>query len=373
MKKIKFVLNAELDDFWFNPIRPNGLKLRLSNAGIIYVSLRSKTPEDEHFIARSRVEAKLTCIEHVSVDMFRFMTKLKDGHFCPFGTSRTQLPRVVRGETKIFEDGKIADGYSPRLSVCPEEVETLVLEAKTKLKSALNRVLGLLSWQQNPRLEWTLDREALYWGSPKSKMFYATPLEYQEPITMDVMGGLIWNEAEERLLSQNWKVQNLAEPLGHELLREARALESNSLRSCLIMTAAALEVGVKSHCSILAPDTSWLFEKIQSPPVYRIIKEYLPKLSRESDIDENIWIELKKLSKVAEKLFELRNKVAHTGVEVSSADVKRFIPMVSDILYILDVIRGHEWATKNVSPKIGTKMGWSHSGKSQKITISLSE
>lgn len=68
------------------------------------------------------------------------------------------------------------------------------------------------------------------------------------------------------------------EPLGHHMLREARATAGRHHASALVMGIAAAEIGTKQLIAALVPDATWLAENLPSPPLVRMLSEYLPLL-----------------------------------------------------------------------------------------------
>jgi hypothetical protein len=68
------------------------------------------------------------------------------------------------------------------------------------------------------------------------------------------------------------------EPVAHQLLREALELRTSNPRSALAIGIAAVEIGVKDLIASLIPNARWLVMEAPSPPVWRILREYLPML-----------------------------------------------------------------------------------------------
>jgi hypothetical protein len=151
------------------------------------------------------------------------------------------------------------------------------------------------------------------------------------------------------------------EPLGHELLREAKAaMRNGSPRSGLLLAATALEAGVKTHAAKLVPDADWLLAEMPSPPIHKMLRHYLPNLhaSRGTGLAE--WAKLKPLFKDAEKLAKYRNDLAHAGdmpANVITA-LPELMNSVSDLLYVLDALEGHQWAKGCVSHRTSKMLGW---------------
>ena len=75
-----------------------------------------------------------------------------------------------------------------------------------------------------------------------------------------------------------YTMTGISQPLGHELLREAFTTRSKNPRSSLLVTMTALEVGVKEYIADLVPSAEWLAFHVPTPPVVKILAEYLPTL-----------------------------------------------------------------------------------------------
>ena len=125
------------------------------------------------------------------------------------------------------------------------------------------------------------------------------------------------------------------------------------------MAAAALETGAKIHISEIAPDTAWLVEEMPSPPIFKVLRDYIPALHSDRGKDVEWWLKFRPHLKTASSLFEVRNKIAHTGCVPENAKTPvEYTNAVKDILYALDVLAGHEWAKQRLSFPIRRELGW---------------
>jgi hypothetical protein len=84
-----------------------------------------------------------------------------------------------------------------------------------------------------------------------------------------------WNESAEQFVGKE-VTGSVDEPIGHVLLREAWANQTENLRSSIVLAVAAAEVGFKQFASIVLPDSDWLLESIQSPPLIKMLTELFP-------------------------------------------------------------------------------------------------
>src|SRR5205085_9911444 len=100
-------------------------------------------------------------------------------------------------------------------------------------------------------------------------------------------------------------------PLGHVLFREAWRLREGNLRSALVMGVAAAETAVKAFIINAAPATSWLIETLQSPPLEKLIRDYLPTLPSKAVGFQTVPPIKKEMRSALKTAVEERNKVVH--------------------------------------------------------------
>jgi hypothetical protein len=144
------------------------------------------------------------------------------------------------------------------------------------------------------------------------------------------------------------------EPLAHELAREALALCSTSPRSALITAVVALETGVKHYIKDAAPNTSWLIENLPSPPVERLMTEYIQEINAASR-RPHLPLASEELDLLKKRISQ-RNHVAHgASSSVDTRNLKEFIKFVINVLYRLDFCRGLTWAQELADQDIASE------------------
>jgi hypothetical protein len=137
-------------------------------------------------------------------------------------------------------------------------------------------------------------------------------------------------------------------PTAHELLREAWNLKPTSPRSALMLGLSALEVGVKAFVATIVPNSEWLCFEVPTPPVVRILREYLPQLPVRQTIGGKVFVPDATLNTI-KKATEQRNRVAHRGVRVEySQSLNEVLSSVQTVLFLLDYYAGHSWALNNI-------------------------
>jgi hypothetical protein len=138
-----------------------------------------------------------------------------------------------------------------------------------------------------------------------------------------------------------------SEPLAHALLHEAWQQMLTHYRSSLMTAVSAAEVGFKEFAIGLWPQTEWLLSTIQSPPLEKMIAEFLPKLPVKNRFDGKApFIPQSIIDVLKKKAIPLRNKVTHKGEQIKSETLREILDAVKDFLYILDYYAGHTWAAE---------------------------
>ncbi len=127
------------------------------------------------------------------------------------------------------------------------------------------------------------------------------------------------------------------------------------------------------HVSHIAPDTAWLMEEMPSPPIFKVLRDYIPLIHSARGKEIIYWDKVKPFIKKAQKLIELRNKVAHTGkIPENAGPIQNNLELVSDLLYLLDVLNGHEWAKTLVGSELRQSLDWP-SPKEGRYTITIQD
>jgi hypothetical protein len=141
----------------------------------------------------------------------------------------------------------------------------------------------------------------------------------------------------------------LDEPLGHELLREAWTNRGQNPRSSIVLAVAAAEVGFKQFAVRAFPETEWILENLQSPPLINMLKKF-PWSKFVSPLSDIVPTVPKSIIKELDNAVSMRNKIVHTGVaELKGKTVESVIASVRDLLYFLDALEGQSWAINHMS------------------------
>ncbi len=236
----------------------------------------------------------------------------------------------------------------PTLSRMPEAFQSFLNQVHHELSNAIKLVVNSLRWRANllgPHQ--TFSSSGLSW-SFDGKFWHWTPSDY-EVILSDTTQVLRVNES----IGEDVKKfvrEKKQEPVCHELFREAWEQKISNPRSSLLVGLSALEVAVKTAISSLNPDSTWLVENLPSPPVLKIINDYIPKLSVENKINGKIPRLPKKLDDEIKKAVTIRNSITHIGAKPPSYErLYSMLSAIRDVIWLLEYYRGYAWAYSHIS------------------------
>jgi len=143
------------------------------------------------------------------------------------------------------------------------------------------------------------------------------------------------------------------EPLAHKLFREAWNLRESNARSSLVIGVAAAEVGVKRLIGNLVPETQWLMDEIQFPPLSKLLRKYLPSLHVRAKFNKKKILPPSILINTLTKAVECRNKIVHTGQEPPPLkELHEILWAINDLLWICDAYSGQTWVSEHISPEV---------------------
>lgn len=141
--------------------------------------------------------------------------------------------------------------------------------------------------------------------------------------------------------------------LGHRLLEEARNSYGRA-RAVLAMTA--VEVHTKQFIAEVAPNTAWLLENLPSPPMVKLLTDFVPTLTVPQPIDGRVLPPPTFLVNDLMAGAQVRNAVVHRGQEVSWQVLERVVSAAQDVIWLLDHYRGVEWAEGQMRERTWTAL-----------------
>lgn len=240
---------------------------------------------------------------------------------------------------------KLTDPTPMRSSSCPslpDKLGVFVTSVQTELLEAAKKTVSLLRWRcdiQGPHnpygisaFEWSTDDSAWY-SVPTGTISH---LQVSQDLQVD-----------RRVVSavQTLATRCLSEPIAHELFREAWSQCYRNNRSALVIGIAAIETGVKNCIAQLAPDTRWLLENLQSPPVEKMLIHYLPTLGASRVPNGKRLTVPSALIDPLQKAVVIRNNIIHgRKATVRLEHLEDTLLLIRDFLWLFDYLVGSDWA-----------------------------
>jgi hypothetical protein len=253
------------------------------------------------------------------------------------------------------DSGAIVSKYLPAegggflLDAYPAEMQSFLLAETASLMRHLQSAFGIVRWRyfddigEGAEFEpwapmWSTD--GVGWHalrlSRSLKASLGPQLRLQESV----------GEALEALVDQGAR-----EPLGREIWHVATTAEP---RTAVILAVTAVEVELKRLIGDCVPHSDWLVTNLPTPPIVRIIEEYLPKIIEMSpETAPPRW-----LTRNLRTAVSRRNSFTHGGAESSDRwsspgllpeEVAKHLTAASDLLWLFDLYRGHAWVTDYLS------------------------
>jgi len=234
--------------------------------------------------------------------------------------------------------------YLPSLSGFPKSFQDFHNSIHSKLSERIKHIIGLVRWRFDVRGPHDpISTRGISW-SRNNADWYPMPANYSIRI-MDqaervVLGAESISEIQAMFLGKEM------EPTYHELFREAWNSRFSNPRSSLVIGVTSLEVATKQTVAHFVNKTTWLMENIPSPPIDKLIVEYLPTLHEYGLVEHGLPKKNDDRHKDLKKIVGLRNKIAHIGVIPLSGDkVEGYLVFLKGIIDSLDLLTGHAWVS----------------------------
>ena len=261
-------------------------------------------------------------------------------------TSAVTPPTKVWSAMRRFANG----------SGLPDSIADYGTAASLEVASRMRRTFELVRWRSNASLP---NHPFEYVGAEFSvddgTTWLRLPLKPQA--TLRKPAALLF-DAEAASSLQALAMAAVDEPVAHHLLREASDIATANPRSAIVIGVAAVEAGFKHLVQELVPPSAWLVEKMPSPPVTKMLAEYMPTLPTVNAFAGVVHPPPKYARKLMADAVEERNRVAHTGA--STMDGKTLADTLScfrDLLYVFDFYAGHSWALEHLSKQFRDALG----------------
>ncbi len=268
----------------------------------------------------------------------------------------------------FFDDeGRVDESIVIEIEWLPLPLQKYIQEMDQLLSGYARRTVTVLRWRlgleggHDPlratgSFHWSFDGEV--WGE--------LDREWQV-----MVGGLKWSKLTKDLQTEveQLVLEGGREPIGHELYREAVGQVNERPRSALVLAIAALEAGFKQCVSELIPDARWLVDEAPTPPLEKMLLSYLPLLPARNNFHGRVLPINRKMRAEVGHWVAQRNKIAHTGRGVvDRTKLAEFMPIVQDILWLLDYYTGAVWALEHIRPETRAAL----EAESQKAAAAMS-
>jgi hypothetical protein len=272
---------------------------------------------------------------------------------CCFAFTSVSKPAALLTYAIPFLMSKMFEPQTTKVPVpikdFPPEAGRAVLAVEERLNARAIALAKSLRWRCNAHgtaqvfqdleiapFEWSLDGKRWF---PVCGKFSIEPLEWHFEYLDFIVDP---EEGEYESLP--------AEPLAFELLMEAQQLQHDNPRSALVIAVAAAEVGTKVCLKFIDSGLADILDARNSPPIVDLLDRYYPKDSR-MGIVPTILEQLR-------KAVLDRNNLVHAGKFTLRRDqLRRRLRAIEDLLRILDIQMGFEWAEKFISEKTRAEMG----------------
>jgi hypothetical protein len=248
----------------------------------------------------------------------------------------------------VDKHGNIAPKHNPSIVLFPKDFRDFYFGLQHELSESIKRTAKIVRWRLAKRIPHlpTDHTRGLSW-SINGRKWKKMPFDLSFKMNFDLVPRL-----EKEVLDDIRKLYgNDNEPLGHEIFLEAWELRSTNPRSSLVIGIAAAEVGFKQFVSKLVPHAQWLADNSPSPPLVKMVTNYLPLLPAKLKIVNEVLTLPKSVRTVVQKGVELRNRTTHVGQAApSEKELEEILLAIRDLLYLLDFYCGYKWAITNIRP-----------------------
>ncbi|WP_080239042.1 hypothetical protein [Spirosoma rigui] len=234
--------------------------------------------------------------------------------------------------------GNPIDPFSEK---CPGTIKSFVDENKDIWINEGENLLKLVRWRYNSTFDLSGIKEKVYLTLDEINW---TEI-HTRPSGLVLTGAWMSEEIDVNQEIQKLLDSKISEPLYADILIEAKSQSSAAKRSAYILAVAALEIGVKQIIIKFKPDTSWLLDNIQSPPIEKLLREYLPQIAGGIVLSEETLKEVR-------NIVSDRNVMSHKGsFNLSFIQFHERINLINDLLRLFDKLSGNKWAEKYIVEK----------------------
>ena len=274
--------------------------------------------------------------------------------------SGLSLPHLRSGHLIAREDGTIVKGEAIRVQELPLAVQKLLNTAQADMLGAAFRFLQLLRWQQGAVFRPDIIEQFTLGWNVCGPNFHTAPFHDLPPITLGMRKGLCWETEDRVAFEALWSCPGQSEPAPHRLYRLAASLREDRPEAASLILAAALESAAKQHVGHFDPERPWIRDETAwSPSFKQLIERVIPKIYADKGVDEPNLTRIKPWLDDILKFIEHRHSIAHGRAQVELAHgLGHYFSRALDFIYLLNVIEGHVWARRMLSPELCRLLGW---------------
>lgn len=243
----------------------------------------------------------------------------------------------------------------PSIDEFPEHFKSFLSQVHKELSDSSKIVISALRWRTNKLGPHNaISTRGMFWS--KDKIFWH-PAPSSLSTRLLAVSSTIRLSCDAKRDIVNLVKKQYQEPVHHELFREAWGQRNDNPRSSLVTGISSLEVAIKSTIGTLIPGASWLAENMPSPPVLRLLNEYLPQLPASNHIGGKVLPPPKETMDLIKKGVTIRNQISHIGGKAPVDDtLDQILEAVRDIMWLLDYYCGHSWAYKFISEETRARL-----------------
>jgi hypothetical protein len=238
----------------------------------------------------------------------------------------------------------------PPLSTFPESFRSFIQTVMGELHDFSVRTVSVLRWRDNnlgPHdpistrgLHWSLDEN--FWHAAPNDIQFRVWVEGPSPRISDQLRMEV-----EQMVRTGGRA-----PLHHDVFREAWGQRSRNRRSALVIGMAAAELAVKHCIATLVPDAEWIATNLPTPPLVRMVSEYLPMLPARCKLNGQVKSLPEPVLESLRKGVSVRNQLSHAGDSHFSDEVMEdILGAVHDLLWLVDYYSGAQWALDFLRPE----------------------
>jgi hypothetical protein len=232
----------------------------------------------------------------------------------------------------------------------PTGIQPLINEVTSELSDSIFQIISNIRWKWGLASLHNFVRlgDSLNWSYDGIE-WKVVPNQIKLNLTADFPIKKLTSSEDLKSL-QELITSNIIAPLGHELFSEAWAQRMVNRRSSLVIGIAAAESGFKEFVGKLLPQANWLIQNIQSPPLVKMLVEFLPELPVKLKIKDKILPPPEKILDTLKKGIAIRNKFVHGNYSPIEQDtLEEVLRAIRDLLYLLDIYSGFAWAEGKIS------------------------